>query len=334
MNVTAKPALVLTRSEIATLMRPQDYLAAVEAGFRSYVNGGADLPVPMQIRAPEGAFHAKGARVALERDYVAVKLNGNFPGNPQHSGLPTIQGVVVLCDAADGSLLAVMDSIEITLRRTAAASALAARFLARKDADAIAICGCGAQGRAQLEALAQVMSLKRARVWDLDAESARDFARDMRAALGLHVSAVPEARDATRASGVIVTATTARMPFLTRDMVAAGTFVAAVGADSPEKNELAPELMAHATVVVDVLAQGVAMGDLHHAIEAGVVAAADVHAELGELVIGRKPGRTTAEEITVFDSTGTALQDVASAAWIYERAIASNVGSSISFGAY
>jgi ornithine cyclodeaminase/alanine dehydrogenase-like protein (mu-crystallin family) len=214
-STAPKTALILTRSEIAALMRPQDYLAAVEAGFRSYAGGVADVPMPMHISAKDGGFHAKGGRVVLDRAYVAVKVNGNFPGNPWRHGLPTIQGVVVLCDAVDGSILAIMDSIEITLQRTAAASALAARFLARPDTECMAVCGCGEQGRAQLVALAQVMPFRRALAWDIDREKARAFAVDMRALLGLDVVAVPELRDAAWPSGVIVTATTARAPFLT-----------------------------------------------------------------------------------------------------------------------
>lgn len=314
-------------------MSPQDYVAAVEAGFRSYASGGADVPGPMHIRMQDGAFHAKGARLLLDRTYVAVKLNANFPGNPRRTGLPTIQGLVLLCDGTDGSVLAVMDSIEITLRRTAAATALAARYLARKDTDSVAICGCGEQGRAQLQALMEVVSPRRAWVWDLDRDKARDFAREMSEALHVDVSAVPQVRDAVRSSHVIVTATTARAPFLTAEMVPPGAFVAAVGADSDEKSELAPELMANATIVVDLLAQAVTMGDLHHAIDAGVVESDDVHAELADVIVGRKPGRRTPDEVIVFDSTGTALQDVASAAWIWQRALACNAGSRINFGA-
>ena len=217
--------------------------------------------------------------------------------------------------------------------RTAAASALAARYLAREDANSIAICGCGEQGRAQLKALAGVASVRRVLAWDIDPEKAREFAREMHEALGLEVTAVRHVRDATAPSDIIVTATSAQTPFLTAACVSAGTFVAAVGADSPHKNELTPELMAGSKIVVDVLAQCAVMGDLHHAIDAGLVTAADVHAELGDLVVGRKPGRTNPEEITVFDSTGVAIQDAASAAWIYQRAIAGNVGTSISLGA-
>jgi ornithine cyclodeaminase/alanine dehydrogenase-like protein (mu-crystallin family) len=333
MSTVPPPPLILRRSEVAALMDAADWLAAVEAGFRSYASGEASVPLPMHIPVTQGGFHAKGALVALDRPYVALKLNGNFPGNPQRSGLPTIQGVVLLCDATDGCLLAVIDSIEITLRRTAAASALAARYLAREDASSLAICGCGEQGRAQAAALAGVVSLRRAKAWDIDIERARDFAREMRDALALEVAAVPNVRDATWGSDIIVTATSAQAPFLTKACVAPGTFVAAVGADGPHKNELTADLLAGSKIVVDVLAQCVAMGDLHHAIDAGLVAAADVHAELGEIVVGRKAGRTNADEITVFDSTGVAIQDVASAAWVYQRAIAANVGTSISLGA-
>ena len=326
-------ALIVRRSEVTGLMDSAAYLGAVEAGFRSYASGEASVPMPMHIPVANGGFHAKGALVVLDRAYVAVKVNGNFPGNLQRHGLPTIQGVVLLFDAADGSLLAVIDSIEITLQRTAAASALAARYLAREGANSIAICGCGEQGRAQLKALAGVASVRRVLAWDIDWEKARKFAHEMHEALGLEVTAVQSACDATLPSDIIVTATSAQTPFLTAACVRAGTFVAAVGADSPHKSELTPELMAASKIVVDVLSQCSVMGDLHHAIEAGLVTSADVHAELGDLVIGRKLGRTTPYEITVFDSTGVAIQDAASAAWIYQRAIAGNVGRSISLGA-
>jgi ornithine cyclodeaminase/alanine dehydrogenase-like protein (mu-crystallin family) len=328
----ATPTLILDQRTIAALMTPRDYLDAVEAGFRSYAGGGGNVPLPMHLRAQHGAFHAKAARLKLDRDYVAVKLNANFPGNPA-AGLPTIQGVVLLCDGDDGTLLAVMDSIEITLRRTAAATALAARLLAPDDAESITICGCGEQGRAQLAALAEVLPLRRAFAWDLDADKAAVFARDMSNALRLHVIAVTNPSDAARSSQIIVTATTARAPFLSKAMVPRGAFVAAVGADSPEKSELVPDLTAGATIVVDLLAQAVTMGDLHHAIDAGLVTAEEVHAELGDLIAGRRAGRTSPDETIVFDSTGTALQDVASAAWIWQRAVKEKVGFPFTFAA-
>ncbi|HET7708859.1 MAG TPA: ornithine cyclodeaminase family protein [Sphingomicrobium sp.] len=318
--------LLLTRGDIAALVRPGDYLEAVEAGFRALAGGGAESPPPMHIHGVDGGFHAKGAAMSLDRPYAAVKLNGNFPGNPDRHGLPTVQGAILLCDAANGTLLAIMDSIEVTLRRTAAATALAARHLARPDSAVVTICGCGAQALPQLQALREVLPIERGFCFDSDPGRAARFASTS----GLEVATC--LMDAALHSDVIVACTPATAPFLTPDMVRAGAFIAAVGADAPHKSEIAPALMAHAKVVADSLDQCAAMGDLRHAIAAGVMDRSQVHAELAELVAGVKPGRTSADEITLFDSTGVAVQDVASAAVIFRRALAANVGLDIEFG--
>jgi ornithine cyclodeaminase/alanine dehydrogenase len=264
--------------------------------------------------------------------FVAVKINGNFPGNPLANGLPTIQGAIVLSDARDGSLLAIMDSIEVTLRRTAAASVLAARYLARRDANTLTLCGCGEQARAQLAALNDEFPLRRVYAWDIDARAAAALADEMSIQLGLEILCAEDRTAAAKKSDLIVTCTTSRTPFLHEADVRPGTFIAAVGADSPDKNELAPGLMARAKVVVDLLEQGLSMGDLHHAVAAGAMTASDVHATLGELAISKKPGRVNNDEITIFDSTGTAIQDTAAAVRIYERAKASGRGLACEFG--
>jgi alanine dehydrogenase len=314
----APATLILKRADVAALMAPADWLQAVETGFRAAAAGAAHAPSPMAIAGTGGAFHAKGASLQLGRTHVALKLNGNFPDNPAARGLPTIQGAILLCDGETGSLLAIIDSIEVTLRRTAAATALAARFLARPDSAAILICGCGAQGRAHLAALRDVLPLRQCFAWDRDPDRAREFAADL-SEPALSVEAVGSLA-AARRSDVVATCTTARIPFLDAGHVRPGTFVAAVGADSPEKSEVTPALMAKALVVTDLTDQCAAMGDLRHAIHAGAMGCDDVHAELAELVAGRKAGRTSGDEVTLFDSTGTALQDVAAAALIYERA--------------
>ena len=323
--------LLLSRADIAALMSPADYLAAVESGFRSARTGGASAPPPMHIPGVGGGFHAKGASLANGRKRVALKLNGNFPGNPA-KGLPTIQGVILLCDAENGAVLALLDSIEITLRRTAAATALAARHLARPDAATLTVIGCGAQARPQVEALAEVLRFERGFVFDIDPDKAAALAAELGRALDIRFDATPSLREATRASGVIVTCTTSRTPFLGIDDVAPGTFIAAVGADNPEKSEIAPALMARAKVVCDSLDQCLTMGDLHHATQAGLMTSDQVHAELGDVVAGIRPGRT-GEEIAIFDSTGTALQDVAAAAAVYGRAVERGEGTFFSFNA-
>jgi alanine dehydrogenase len=213
-----------------------------------------------------------------------------------------------------------MDSSEITTIRTGAATAVAAKHLARQNSKTVTICGCGIQGRIQLESLTRVRPIVQAYVYDTDLDRARTFADSVSKDLAINAHAVSDLTEAVAKSDICVTCTPSRQSFLTRDIVAPGTYVAGVGADNPEKHELEPALMASSKVVVDVLEQCATIGDLHHALEAGVVVRADVHAELSEIVAGKKPGRTADEEITIFDSTGMALQDVAAAAVVYEKA--------------
>jgi ornithine cyclodeaminase/alanine dehydrogenase-like protein (mu-crystallin family) len=313
--------LILSRGEVAATMDLRSWLDAVETAFAAGAAGDAWSPLPMHVEADGGGFHAKGAALRLEgRLWVAVKLNGNFPDNPAARGLPTIQGAILLSDGSDGRLLAIMDSIEVTIRRTAAASALAARYLARPDSQSILVCGCGEQGRAQLEALADVLPLRRALAFDSDEVRAGQFAAEMSARCGFEVTATRDLASAARGADVIAACTPSRSPWLSRDMVSPGAFIAAVGTDSPAKSELSPDLFEGTLVVADVLSQCAEMGDLHHALAAGTIAPAGVHAELAQLVSGAKPGRTSDDQIALFDSTGTALQDVASAVQVYRRA--------------
>lgn len=328
----AHSTVILTRRDIAGLMRTNDWLEAAERGFRAAATGKAVQPPPLHLPAQGGGFHAKGALAALDRSYAALKFNGNFPANPER-GLPTVQGALILSDGADGRLLALMDSIEVTLRRTAAASALAARLLARPDSATLLVCGCGEQGRAHLLALAAMLPLKRCLAWDADAAKAPAFADEMDGLTGVAVAATDDLGEAARGSDVIATCTSARRPFLAASHVRPGTFIAAVGADNEDKSELAPDLMAAARIVTDSTAQCLVMGDLRHAVAAGAATAASVCAELGEIVAGLKPGRVSAEDIIIFDSTGTALQDVAAAAAIYERAQSVPAIQRISLGA-
>lgn len=324
---------MLTRQDVASLLDLHACIAAVEQAFRLHGEGKTADPGVLGIHVEGGGFHIKAGVLALGRRYFAAKTNANFPGNPADHGLPTIQGVIVLADAERGTPLAVMDSMEITTLRTGAATAVAAKHLARADARTATIVGCGTQGLVQLRAVHAVHRLERVHACDRDAATAERFARDMAAELGLAVQRATDPAAAARASDVIVTCTPSRTPILGPGDVRPGAFIAAVGADNPEKHEIAPALLAASRVVVDVLEQAATMGDLHHALAAGVVKRSDVHAELGEVVAGRKPGRCSSEETFVFDSTGMALQDVAAAAAVYERAVQAGRGLTVTLGA-
>jgi alanine dehydrogenase len=269
----------------------------------------------------------------LSRSYFAAKVNGNFPENGSRFGLPTIQGVIVLCDAGNGTPLAVMDSRDITSLRTAAATAVAAKYLARQESRMITICGCGNQGRIHLMALSRVFRFETVFAYDTQEEQALQFSQALTSALTISVKPVSDLTAAVRQSDICVTCTTSRQPLLGSDDVAPGTFIAAVGADNPQKQELHPRLMARSKIVCDMLEQCAVMGDLHHALDAGVMTRANVHAELGEVVAGIKPGRESPEEITIFDSTGMALQDVAAAAVLYEKAQRQGAGVRLDFAA-
>jgi alanine dehydrogenase len=323
--------LILTRRDVAALLTMRDCIDVVERAFRQHAAGEAVPPGVLGAHVHGGGFHVKTAGLLGDRVFVA-KVNANFPGNAARHGLPTIQGVVALFDVESGRPLAILDSIEITILRTAAATAVAARHLARENASVVAICGCGEQGRSQLRALREVRALRRVRAYDLDADCAVRYAQEMSVELGISVTASADVRSATLDADIVVTCTPSRQWLLGRDDVSPGTFIAAVGTDHPEKQEIEPALLAASRVVVDVLDQCATIGDLHHALDAGLMTRGDVHAELSEIVSGRKVGRRTAEEIIVFDSTGTALEDVAAASLVYERAVKEGVGLSVNLG--
>ena len=325
--------LLLTSREIQSLLTLDECIGAVEHAFRAHGEGRAVPPAVLSLHTEGGGFHVKAGLLELDRSYFAAKVNGNFPENSSRFGLPTIQGVIVLCDAGNGTPLAVMDSRDITSLRTAAATAVAAKFLARQDSRIVTICGCGNQGRIQLKALSRICRLETVFAYDRDGEQAMRFSQDLTSELNISVKPVSDLSLAVRQSDICVTCTTSRQPLLGSDDVAAGTFIAAVGADNPQKQELHPSLMAKSKIVCDIFEQCAAMGDLHHALDAGVLTRANVYAELGEVVAGKKPGRESHEEITIFDSTGMALQDVAAAAVLYEKAQRQGSGVRLNFAA-
>jgi alanine dehydrogenase len=328
--MTSAGLLVLSRSDIARLMKYGDYVDAVEAAFRAAVEGRAVAPPASALHVPSGSFHAKGAALLGDEAKVAIKINGNFPGNPATNGLPTVQGVIYLADGANGRPLAVMDSIEVTINRTGAATTLAARHLARADSRIATICGAGVQGRIQLAAIAAAAKLERVHVWDINAPAAQRLAEEMSATLKLDVRPTVDLMS-VRESDIVVTCSSARKAFLTPELVRPGTFIAAVGADNSDKHEIDPRLYAASLAVVDSLEQAAEIGDLHHALEAGAVTREHVHASLGEILAGTKPGRTDDQSITLFDSTGMGLQDVAAAVAIYRRALQAGVGTRLAF---
>jgi len=321
--------LVLSRSDVLELLSLKDCIDAVERAFRLHGEGRTLGPGVLGVPAIDGGFHFKAAGLVGERSYFAAKTNANFPDNPRRHGLPTIQGTILLADATNGRPLAIMESGSVTALRTGAATAVAAKYLARRDARTATVVGCGVQGELQLAAIAAVLPLERVFVLDADPARAEALAGRAGAQHGMRVETTADLRAALRESDVCVTCTPARRAFVAAGDVAPGTFIAAVGADNHGKQELEPALVASATLVVDVLQQCAEIGELQHALAAGLLTREGVHAELADVVVGRRPGRTRADEITIFDSSGTALQDVAAAIVVYEKARAAGRGTEV-----
>lgn len=321
--------LVISRRDVVASLTLRDCIDAVERAFSLHAQGRTLGPGVLGVDAGDGSFHVKAAGLEGEPRYFAAKANANFPKNPERFGLPTIQGTLVLFDAATGAPLALMDSGSITALRTAAATAVAAKVLARRDARRATIVGCGAQGEAQLAAVALVRPLEHAFVLDADPARAGALAARAASALGFPVEATSDLGAALRETDIVVTCTSSRTAFVFAADVAPGTFIAAVGADSQGKRELASDVVVSATVVADSLEQCAEIGELQHVLGPGLMRRDQVHGELADLVSGRRPGRTREDETTIFDSTGVALEDVAAAIVVFEKARTSGHGTEV-----
>jgi ornithine cyclodeaminase/alanine dehydrogenase-like protein (mu-crystallin family) len=317
--MSAPPTLLLSREAISKLATTRDYLAAMQTAFADLAAGRFEIPAVGHVPGVGGMFHIKAAQRSGSPALAVIKVNGNFPNNRARHRLPTIQGFIALLDAERGCVLALMDSIEITARRTAAATALAAKYLAKQGARSLAMIGCGVQAVYNVEALRDVASIETVAFCDPRDEAAEAFGAHVRE-LGLNTRKGSDARTAARGADIVVTVTTSTQPLLGLADIDPGTFVAGVGADNPSKHELAADLMAASCVIVDSGAQASTMGDLHHAIAAGAMTLTDVRGDLADLVAGKLAGRSSDDERWIFDSTGLSIQDLAAAEMIYGRA--------------
>jgi ornithine cyclodeaminase/alanine dehydrogenase-like protein (mu-crystallin family) len=323
--------ILLQRKDVARLLSIEECMDAVEQAFCLHAEGKALPPKVLGIQSTFGGFHIKTGIMDLSRSYFVAKINANFPGNPKQNGLPTIQGVIIVCDANDGRLLALMDSIEITILRTGAATGVAAKYLSCRYNNIVTICGCGNQGRISLKALMKVRELKRVYAFDLDETQSAKLKKEFELEVEIVIVNFDELPRSLKQSQIVITCTTSKQPFIRLEDIGPGTFIAAVGADSEDKQELCAGLTASAKLVADIAEQSATIGEMHHAIKHGLATVSDVYAELGVIVSGKKTGRESEKEIIIFDSTGTALQDVAAAAIVYEKAIEKGMGTILNF---
>lgn len=323
--MSVKPIVLLSGRDLQRLLRPETTVAALRETYAALADSRGDQGRSVGFTVEGGSIHVKSGLLPGSHLAFASKVNVNLPENAKLRGLPTIQGIVVVSDAKDGRPLAIMDSIALTGIRTAATAALAAQYGARRDSTRAAIIGCGAQARYQLEALRSVFALRTVRVFDVDTARAEAFAA-AQSKPDCAVTPVPTIRATVAEADICITCTTSKSPVLPEDLDLKGCFIAAVGADNPEKHEIAPGLMRRARILVDDLDGCASGGDLNHALRSGLVSKDRVHADLAELASGRKQGRLAADELVIFDSSGSGVQDVAAAWAAYQEANRLGVG--------
>ncbi|WP_018388444.1 ectoine utilization protein EutC [Ancylobacter sp. FA202] len=323
--------LVLTEADLRPLLRLDAHAVdCVEAAFAALATKPVAMPPILRLDIPEhrGEVDVKTAYVP-GLDGFAIKVSPGFFDNPL-LGLPSLNGLMILFSTRTGLVEALLlDNGYLTDVRTAAAGAVAARHLSRPESGVVAILGAGMQARLQLEALTLVRPIREARIWARDAAKADATARDLTASLGFPVIASADPRATVGGADIVVTTTPAERPILSADWLEPGQHVTAMGADSEHKNEIDPAAFARVTYIADRLSQTRRLGELHHAISAGLIAAAAPFAELGEVIAGTAPGRTRPDEITLADLTGTGVQDTAIANLALARARDAGAGRPI-----
>jgi alanine dehydrogenase len=260
---------------------------------------------------------------------AGVKIVNAHPGNPKKFGLPTVMATILLLDPKTGVPLAIMDGTAITNFRTGAAGAVAAKYLARKDSETVAMVGAGVQAKTQLLALNEVLDIKVVKVNDALPANAGRYVKEMGKELGIEMKVVAKTCDAVKGADVVVTTTPARKAVVMNDCISDGTHINAIGADAPGKQELDPKILMRAKVVVDDVQQAIHSGEVNVPLSRGIIARADIYADLGQIITGKKHGRVSREEVTVFDSTGLAVQDIATDWVVYKKAIRKGVGGKI-----
>ena len=321
---------ILTEADLRRIV-PLDLeaIACVEDAFHALATKAVSMPPILRLDIPEhrGEVDVKTAYVP-GLDGFAIKISPGFFDNPK-IGLPSTNGMMVLLSAKTGLVQALLlDNGYLTDVRTAAAGAVAAKHLSRDDASVAAIFGAGMQAKLQLEALSLVRPIREARIWARDLEKAEAAAADLADRLDISVRAVVDPAQAVDGADVIVTTTPSETPILKADWLQPGQHVTAMGSDAEHKNEIEPAVITGAGLyVADSLKQTRRLGELHHAIEAGLVTADSDFRELGAVIAGRRQGRTSPDQITVADLTGTGIQDTAIATLAYARARAADAGT-------
>ena len=323
--------LLLTDKDIRQLLSMREVIEAVELAFKEKGLGRVQMPQKSYIFYNKYNGDLRVMPSYLEGlEISAVKVVNVHPDNPSKYRLPTVMATIILVDPKNGAPIAIMGGTWITAMRTGAAGGVAVKYLARPDSRVIGIIGAGVQARTQLMALKEVLKeVEEVRVTDIVKAARERYAEEMSEKLGLNVKAVDSAKKAVEGADIVVTVTPSREPIVKNEWVGPGVHINAIGADAPGKEELDPELLKRAKIIVDDLEQASHSGEINVPLARGIITREDIWAELGDVVAGLKPGRTSPNDITIFDSTGLAIQDAITAALAYKKALEKGIGQFI-----
>lgn len=324
MNVYTR---ILTKKEISRILNVKDVISVVEDAFGQYARKNAHMPPKtyLDFKKYNGDLRVMPAYLDYA-DAAGVKVVNVHPDN-KGKGLPTVMATIVLNDPKTGFPLAIMDGTFITAMRTGAAAAVATKHLAKENSGTLGLVGAGAQARTQLLAISQVLDLKKAFVSDVSRDYAEKFAREMGEQFDFDI----EAASVQKAAGadVVSTVTPAHSPVVQDPWVREGTHINAIGADAPGKEELDPQILRRAKIFIDDWEQCSHSGEINVPLSKGIISTKDIYASLGEVVAGMKSGRENGKDITLFDSTGLAIQDIATAHFVFEKAQKEKAGLNV-----
>jgi len=322
--------LVLSEKEVRRLIDVEELIQALERAHVQFSTGKAVMPVRLVVPLPEikGRITSMPAYLGADKA-LGMKVVTYFPENPKQ-GLPTILATVFLYSTETGKLLAVMDGTYITSIRTACVSAAATRALANPETPVLAILGAGVQARAHIRALCRVRKIRAIKVYDLVEKSVQSLIQELEPEVGIKIEPVKTAEAAVRNADLLVTVTTAKEPILSADWLKPGVHINAVGSHRPDLREIDAATFQRAKVVVDsreaIMAE---CGDIILAIKEGAITEDHIYAEIGEILAGKKAGRKNADEVTVYKCVGVAIQDVATAQFVYRKAIERKIGVNV-----
>lgn len=324
--------LLLSKTDIEQILELDAVIEAVEEGYRAFEGKRVVQPDIVSIEIPQnhGEFDFKAA-YSEDTEMVTIKSASGFWNNQKELSIPNSLSTLQIFDGKSGALLCVMDASLITGYRTGAAGAISSKYLARQDASAVGIIGAGSQSRMQLRALCKVRKMKAVYVWSMSESEMELFKKEMESELDIPISICSSPRQAVENADIIITVTPSKSPMVKAEWVRSGTHIVAVGADMAGKQELDSEIFQKAKIVNDSILQCVERGETQNPIREGIITQQGVYGEIGEIITGKKPGRENESEITLFDTTGRAIQDNFTAVKLFELAVKKKLGTYFEF---